>query len=153
DNGFVRITRVGGNVLYVSDWPKDRSFDPAKVPMPQPSNEKRFERTETVSNGGRLLITSFRVDTQDGSQLLMEIGSADRHIRETLWRLSLIFAISFPLVIATGIAIGYLLTRRALKPINEITTKAEVITSRNLSDRLPVAATGDEVEHLGLALN
>ena len=43
--------------------------------------------------------------------------------------------------------------RRALKPVEEITRLAEGITSRNLSDRLPVSPTGDELEHLTRALN
>jgi len=48
---------------------------------------------------------------------------------------------------------GLVLVRRALKPVEEITRLAEGITSRNLSDRLPVSPTGDELEHLTQALN
>ena len=42
---------------------------------------------------------------------------------------------------------------RALRPVDEIVKSAERITLRNLSQRLPVPATGDEVERLSLALN
>ena len=48
---------------------------------------------------------------------------------------------------------GYLLVRRALKPVEQITRKAEQITQHNLSERLPVAHTGDELERLSHSLN
>ncbi len=48
---------------------------------------------------------------------------------------------------------GYLLMRNALRPMDQIATTAERITSRNLNERLPVAPTGDEVERLSVSLN
>src|SRR3977135_1451688 len=43
--------------------------------------------------------------------------------------------------------------RRSLHPVDEITKRAEGITSTNLSQRLPVIRTGDELERLSVALN
>jgi heavy metal sensor kinase len=43
--------------------------------------------------------------------------------------------------------------RRALRPLDEIASGAERITSRSLSERLPVTPSGDEIERLALALN
>ena len=43
--------------------------------------------------------------------------------------------------------------RRSLQPVDEITERAEGITSTNLSERLPVIRTGDELERLSSALN
>jgi heavy metal sensor kinase len=43
--------------------------------------------------------------------------------------------------------------RRALTPVEEIARKAEIITQHNLSERLPVALTGDELERLSVSLN
>ena len=43
--------------------------------------------------------------------------------------------------------------RRSLQPVDEITQRAEGITSTNLSQRLPVIRTGDELERLSTALN
>jgi heavy metal sensor kinase len=43
--------------------------------------------------------------------------------------------------------------RRALEPVERITAKAEAITQHNLSERLPVVNSGDEIERLSLALN
>jgi heavy metal sensor kinase len=65
----------------------------------------------------------------------------------------LAIAIGLPLVVAVAIAGGYLLMRRALRPVDEITQSAERITSRNLSERLPAPKTGDEIERLSVGLN
>jgi heavy metal sensor kinase len=43
--------------------------------------------------------------------------------------------------------------RNALKPLDEVATTAERITSRNLNERVPVAPTGDELEKLSVSLN
>jgi len=56
-------------------------------------------------------------------------------------------------MVIVAISGGWLLMRQALDPVDEITRGAEQITSRNLSQRLPVARTGDELERLSAALN
>jgi len=43
--------------------------------------------------------------------------------------------------------------RRALTPVEQITRAAERITQFNLSERLPVAHSGDELERLSVSLN
>jgi heavy metal sensor kinase len=43
--------------------------------------------------------------------------------------------------------------RNALRPMDEIATTAERITSRNLSERVPIVPTGDEVERLSVSVN
>jgi heavy metal sensor kinase len=52
-----------------------------------------------------------------------------------------------------ALAGGYLLVHRALRSVEEITRSAERISSSNLSERLPVTLTGDELERLSTALN
>jgi heavy metal sensor kinase len=59
----------------------------------------------------------------------------------------------FLVVALVALGGGFLLLQWALLPIDQITRSAEGITSRNLSERLPVPSTGDEFEHLSLALN
>src|ERR1700677_14223 len=59
----------------------------------------------------------------------------------------------FPVFIGLTSVGAYYLLGRALRPVDEIVRSAERITLRNLSQRLPVPDTGDEVERLSLALN
>ena len=43
--------------------------------------------------------------------------------------------------------------QRSLQPVDRITRSAERITSRNLSERLPLPDTRDEIMRLSIALN
>jgi heavy metal sensor kinase len=58
-----------------------------------------------------------------------------------------------PFIISLAVVSGYWLMRRSLQPVDEITKRAEGITSTNLSERLPVIRTGDELERLSVSLN
>jgi heavy metal sensor kinase len=65
----------------------------------------------------------------------------------------LFLAAMLPAVLAIAVGGGFVLMKRALLPVDRIAASAERISSQNLSERLPVAQTGDELERLSLALN
>lgn len=48
---------------------------------------------------------------------------------------------------------GYWLSRRALKPVGSITATARLISIRNLSERVPVPNSGDELQRLAETCN
>jgi heavy metal sensor kinase len=60
---------------------------------------------------------------------------------------------SAPILLLISSACGYWLSRRALKPVDRIAAAARFISIRNLSERLPVAKTGDELERLAETCN
>ena len=76
------------------------------------------------------------------SRFLIEMGAPYESYRERVRGLLLTLGIGLPLVIVVAVAGGYWIMRRALKPLDEIASGAERITSRNLSERLPGAANG-----------
>jgi heavy metal sensor kinase len=62
-------------------------------------------------------------------------------------------AIGLPVAVCVAVTGGFVLVRRALRPVDNLSQKAAVITQHNLSERLPVVRTGDELERLSLSLN
>lgn len=60
---------------------------------------------------------------------------------------------SAPILLLISSACGYWLSRRALLPVDRITGAARSISIRNLSERVPVARTGDEIERLAETCN
>lgn len=58
-----------------------------------------------------------------------------------------------PAVVALAAMGGYWLSRRALKPVDDITAAARSIGIRNLSQRLAIPQTGDELQRLSETWN
>jgi heavy metal sensor kinase len=149
---FVRVTRADGSVLYASGRPKEGGFDPSSLSVMNPATSREFSREEHLP-GGELLIFTLPFMARDGSRFLIEVGAAYEQVEGVLRGLLIALALGLPLTVAIAIGGGYLLMRRAFRPVDEITHRAEQITSRNLSLRLPVGDTGDEIERLSIALN
>src|SRR5438034_3457246 len=150
---FIRVTRANGRQIYVSGPPKDGTFDPALVAAPRLPVTREFTREVEISDGHELLLHGLPYRAGDGAQFLIEVAAPYNQIESVLRGLLLTFALGLPLIVALAIGGGYLLMRGALRPVDEIRQKAAQITSRNLSERLPVVRTGDELERLATDLN
>ncbi|MDB6054851.1 MAG: Integral rane sensor signal transduction histidine kinase [Verrucomicrobiales bacterium] len=147
---FIRIIKNGSEILYVSEAPKDESFDPASIPL-QPLNPHVPIRIVS-SNKDQLLIRTFYT-LMDGATLTVEVGRSIVPIQETMRGIVLSLIVSGPLVIGVAVFGAYILVGRALSPVDRIIASAERITLEHLANRLPVPATGDELERLSNALN
>src|SRR6266849_4321997 len=80
-------------------------------------------------------------------------GTLGRRLEDVLHGLSETLAVYMPLIVLLAVVGGYWLMRKSLSPVADITRHAEGITSTNLSERLPVIRTGDELERLSVSLN
>jgi len=150
---FIRITRADGSLVYVSGAPKDGSFDPAEVPPLPAESHAEFYRKLDLSNGKTLIDAALNFKSAGNPGYLVEFGELLDPVEAMLDRLFLQLALGLPLAVGIITVGGFLLVRRALAPVEQITRAAESITLHNLSERLPVARTGDELERLSTALN
>jgi heavy metal sensor kinase len=148
---FIRVYREGAGVIYLSGAPKDGGFDPVQIPFPR-SDRRDTIRQIRLASGNQLLIYTMRFITPAG-RFLVESGMPYQQIQVVLHGLLLTLAIYTPLIVLLAIGGGYWLMRRSLQPVDEVTERAEGITSTNLSERLPLIRTGDELERLSAALN
>jgi heavy metal sensor kinase len=147
---FIRITRADGEVVYLSGPPRGERFDPAQVPAATPGSAKR---KVPLAAGGSLLIASLSAPAADGTRYRVEVGASGAPLQRTLAQVLIMLAIGLPLAVAVAVAGGFVLVRRALDPVARIAAKAEAITQHNLSERLPVVKSGDELERLSVSLN
>src|SRR6202000_1241295 len=76
------------------------------------------------------------------------IGTSLADSSKLLDRFTLQGAALLPLVILTGITIGWIFAGRALTPVLEIAQTAQRISGSNLSLRIPVRGAGDELDRL-----
>ena len=150
---FVRIAVSNGAPLYISS-PLQQGGLSASA-MPAPAWPSTVESSKEVPLPGRrkMLLVSHVVSTPEGARFLIETGAPMDDIQDALrqWMLFLIAGLPIVAVVAAGG--GFLLVKRALLPVDRIAATAERISSQNLSARLPLAQTGDELERLSIALN
>jgi heavy metal sensor kinase len=150
---FIRVTRADGTLMYVSGTPNDRSFDPTRFPALTASSHKEFSQKLRTEGDPAVLIAALNYQTPDGAHYLVEVGAPMDPVATMLGHLFLQLALGLPITVIIAISGGYLLVGRALAPVDQIARKAEQITQHNLSERLPVARTADEIERLSLSLN
>ena len=150
---FIRVTRADGTLVYVSDAPKDGSFDPAEVPIFTPIGGTEFSHKQKLTTGGTLLIAGLKFKSVGNPDYVVEVGAPLDPVQAMLNHLFLQLSLGLPLAVVIITLGGYLLLQRALRPVEQITRAAEQITQLNLSKRLPVTKTGDELEQLSVALN
>ena len=98
----------------------------------------------------RMLDREFSVS---GSDFHLEVGAPISSVLHTLKLLRLLLLSLIPVVISMACAGGAWLSGRALKPVRDVTASALNISIENLSDRLPVPSTGDELAQLAVVLN
>lgn len=150
---FIRITRGDGSLLYLSQGPKDMSFDPERVPPFRGPVRGTSWRKASDVNGQKLLVAAVACQTHGGRRFLVEVGSSLEPIEALLHRLILLLGLTLATMLVVATSGGYFLVRRALAPVVKIAGSAEQITLHNLKERLPVAETGDELERLSVSLN
>ncbi len=149
---LIRITKSDGSIFYVSGKPKDDLFNPADIPLPKAKPLNMATRHEPLDSGFNLLVVTVPEQVNNETWLI-EMGAPTDQIDTALHELLTTLLFGLPIVILIAAAGGLYLVRRSLKPVEDIRATAEQITFGNLSNRLPIAATGDALEHLSVTLN
>jgi heavy metal sensor kinase len=126
-NTFIRVEDQNGALVFAS-----------RAGSPKPDDAYRL-LTGKISVEGRPWTVSLAAP-MDGVQLLLR-------------RLRLLLIALAPLVIVFAAIGGAWLGRRALKPVDEIVCAARSIGIKNLSARLTVPQTGDELQRLSETWN
>jgi heavy metal sensor kinase len=149
---FIRITRADGAGVYASGMPQNARFDPTQVPAPR-GDAAGQSRKVRLADGATLMVATRAASGADGTTYRVEVGTSADSVDNTLAHVLVMLAVGLPVAVAVAVAGGFVLVRRALEPVERITRKAEEITQHNLSERLPVVQSGDELERLSVSLN
>ena len=88
-----------------------------------------------------------------GHPLTLELSSPVQPIDDILSKLRVVLLSCIPVAFVIAGVGGWWLSRTALQPVDRMTAMAESISLSDLSVRLTVPDTGDELQHLGNAWN
>ena len=119
------------------EWLQTAAIQPDGKTVHQ--NETYTVRQETVQIEGATVTASAAISA----------GSAEA----SLHTLQVLMGILVPIYLALAIAGAYLLAKRAIRPITEITKAAETIRAGDLSQRITGIATQDEIQELADTFN
>jgi two-component system, OmpR family, heavy metal sensor histidine kinase CusS len=89
----------------------------------------------------------------NGQPYSIQVAAPLSEFSEALKRFGLILWFSVPLLLLAAAFGGYFISRRALRPVDQITRAAESISINNLTERLGVPSTSDELQRLSETLN
>jgi len=102
----------------------------------------------TLQGAGRLRIGRFRI-----GMLTVLVGSSMEPAQQVLAGYLEVAAGGIAVLVLISCAVGFVLSRIALRPVRAIRETAEHIGRDNLSERIPVGAVQDEISNLARLLN
>jgi len=139
-----RLADPSGRWLYQSrattDW-RTASVIPAQLPP-----RGRFETT--AHRGRPVRVISARVP-MGAVQIGVPLDEFEEMLNGFAWSALL----ASPLLLLLASAGGYVMSRRALAPVEQISRSASSIEAQNLSQRLPLSGADDELDRLSTTLN
>ncbi len=147
----------GGDLFQVCDeagqWLyRSVPLESNNVPILRPGalNSPQFE---TLRVQDRLLRFYSRRIEVNGRPYTVQVAASMHEAFEALDRFRLLLVFAAPLLLMAASVGGYWLSTRALSPVDEISRAAQRISIENLSERLPVSRTGDQLQRLSETLN
>jgi len=146
-NGLCEVVHADGRLAFPSP-----SVAAQKFPWPGANDfrAKNFRRIDWSGQPYWVLATPYQLGSEEVYLLAAAPGATDRLILERF--LTGLLA-SIPILLIISSAGGYFLSRRALLPVDRITASARSISITNLSERVPVARSGDEMQRLAETCN
>ena len=96
--------------------------------------------------------SAYGVKTPEGV-FTIQVGAEEAPINATVVALGILCSIVFPFVVVGMAFLTYVFVGRALRPVDDIRARVEEISGGDLTQRVPVPATGDEVSALAVTMN
>ncbi|MBI3355188.1 MAG: HAMP domain-containing protein [Nitrospirae bacterium] len=84
---------------------------------------------------------------------IVQVGTSMESIEEILRRFLILLIVAMPIALAVSLAAGWFLAGRALRPVDAITLAAQRIAAGDLSQRLTMSTTPDEIGRLAGMFN
>lgn len=147
----------GGDLFQVCDaqgqWLyRSVPLENLNVPIQRPGALRAPVFESRNLNGHFLRFYSQPINVE-GKAYTVQVASLMNEGLEALERFRLLLVLGAPLLLLAATAVGYFLSTRALAPVDSISRAAQRINIENLTDRLTVPQTGDQLQRLTETLN
>jgi len=141
-----------GNCIFSSEALPDFSFP--KVSLDLVNHKKTISKTLDVPQKNSLFRLCTYPHRENGElKYVVQIATHLRAMQETIENFRGHLSIAFFLALFFGSIGGWLLSRKSLRPIDKITETTKRITATNLSERLPLQESDDDLDRLATTIN
>jgi heavy metal sensor kinase len=118
----------------------------------QKKSDGKFTFSTIYSKGMPLRILTGQIRAAD-QVYDVQIAAPMDDFYDAVNRFRLVLLFSVPVLLLVASTGGYWLSRKAVAPVGEIARAAQLISEHELSRRLPILQTGDELQSLSETLN
>ncbi|ONI64399.1 hypothetical protein ALI44B_05185 [Leifsonia sp. ALI-44-B] len=140
-DGFAQLVGEDGRVLAASD-------DADEVPALADSEFEGGREATLPEDDDPVFIVSAEVD--DG---VLVVGVDDEARREAISTTAVLLLAALPLLVALVAVTCWVVVGRALRPVDRIRRETEGVSAADLSLRVGVPGTGDEIDALAATMN
>jgi heavy metal sensor kinase len=151
---FFRVLNENGEPLYISKGFKEIGYGSNdKVLVNARNGKETRENVGSREEEGPFRVLSTPLYKGERLAYIIQLGTRLEFVRRSLLNLASNLLATWPILLILSALGGWILVKRSLSPIGYIASKAESITSKNLSERLTPRGTDDEMDHLIQTIN
>jgi len=145
----VQIINSDGTVMRKSGSAPDEPL----IPLDEIGEGLRIGIPEHPSPYGSIRFSAQTVDDGPRGRYIVLVGEGSEEIASTVRTALIAVAVAAPIVIAVAASATYLLVRRSMKSVDEIRSRVADISTSDLSERVPVPSSRDEIAALADTMN
>ncbi len=101
----------------------------------------------------QLRLVNYLLKNRSGTRLVIHIAVPMTFLENEERRMQMLIVVLLPFTLLIAMVVGWLVASRALRSLRIMISKASSLRAANLSERLPVPSSDDELEDLALTLN
>lgn len=150
---FFQIFSPSGTITIRSPNIKQRDIPLSRAALDASMAGKTIFESAHYPKEPRLRLISVPIMYRGSLLYIVQVGTSMKPIEDTLQRLLLVLLVTMPIALAVSLASGWFLASRALRPVDAITLAAQRIAAGDLSQRLTVATSPDEIGRLAHTFN
>jgi heavy metal sensor kinase len=145
---FIQVLDESGNIGRKSENLKNVQLPISLNALKNASKGLITFETNRSTGNTPLRIITFPVVENNHASKIVQIASSLEGVEDALNTLFIILIITVPLALMVASLGGQFLAHKALKPVDDITQTARMITSQNLNQRITPPKVKDEISRL-----
>ncbi len=147
---LMEVRDLSGKILYSSPTLNGMALGgPLRMGEGDAGFDERFVK---LQDGSHAFVVS-HIHTMQGRTVVIRLGYDLGPLRARMYQFFLLLFFAIPLALILAALAGQSIAKRALRPLEQMTARAERITASNLGDRLEVTNEQDELGNMARVFN